>query len=77
VIKFENFQRKTPEVVNKVFTFLEVKSLSTMENRQQNRIPYERKISCEERQYLYEAYKADIGQLEQLLGWDCSDWKQV
>jgi hypothetical protein len=64
-------------VVNKVFSFLGVKPLSKVKNRQQNRIPYERKISREERRYLYEAYKANIGQLEQLLGWDCSDWKQV
>lgn len=77
VIKFEDFRNNTPQVVNKVCTFLGVKPLLKMKNRQQNRIPYERKISGEERRHLYEAYKADIGRLEQLLGWDCSDWKQV
>jgi Sulfotransferase domain len=76
VIKFDDFRKHTPEVVNKVFTFLGLKSLSKVKNRQQNRIPYERPITDEERVYLYEAYKADIAQLEQLLSCDCSDWKE-
>jgi hypothetical protein len=77
VIKFDDFRKNTPDVVNKVFTFLGVKPLSVVKNREQNRIAYERTVTREERQYVYEAYKADIERLEQLLGWDCSDWKQV
>ena len=76
IIKFDDFRKKTPEVVNGVFSFLGVKPLSTVRNREQNRIPYERKITPEERRFLYNAYKADIARLEQLLGWDCSDWKE-
>lgn len=76
VLKFDEFRRTTPEVVNGVFRFLKVGPLAKVENRQQNRIPYERKITPEERQYLYAAYKDDIARLEQLLGWDCSDWKE-
>jgi hypothetical protein len=48
-----------------------------VKNREQNRIPYERKITPEERQCLYEAYKEDIARLEEWLGWDCFDWKEV
>ena len=76
VIKFDDFRKNTPDVVNKVFAFLGLRSLSKVKNRQQNRIPYERPITAEERVYLYEAYKADIAQLEQLLSWDCSNWKE-
>ncbi len=76
VIKFEEFRKDTSEVVNGVFRFLGVEPLSKVENRQQNRIPYERKITGEERQYLYDLYKDDIARLEELLGWDCSDWKE-
>lgn len=77
VIKFENFRKNTPEVVNGVFEFLGVPPLKTVKNREQNRIPYDRRITLEERRYLYGFYEDDIVRLEELLGWDCSDWKQV
>jgi hypothetical protein len=77
VIKFEEFREKTPEVVNDVFSFLGVKLLTKVKNREQNRIPYDRKLTSEERRYLYELYQEDISKLEKLLNWDCSDWKRV
>jgi hypothetical protein len=75
VIKFEDFRKRTPEVVREVFRFLGVKPLAKIKNREQNLIPYERKIAPEERRYLYDLYEQDIARLEQLLNWDCSDWK--
>jgi hypothetical protein len=77
VIKFEEFRKQTANVVNHVFRFLGVKPLVRIKNREQNLIPYERKITPEERQHLYAQYEEDIARLEQLLGWDCSDWKAV
>ncbi|HYK23125.1 MAG TPA: hypothetical protein VEU75_00515, partial [Candidatus Acidoferrum sp.] len=74
-IKFEEFRKRTPDVVNEVFRFLGVKVLAKIKNREQNLIPYERKITPEERRYLYSLYENDIAQLEKLLNWDCSDWK--
>ncbi|MEP6601308.1 MAG: sulfotransferase domain-containing protein [Nitrospirota bacterium] len=76
VIKFEEFRSRTPKVVNEIFAFLEVKPLARVRNREQNLIPYERKITFEERQNLYGFYKEDIVRLEELLNWDCSDWKK-
>ena len=75
VIKFEEFRRKTGEVVNDVFRFLGVTPLEKIKNREQNRIVYERRITAKERSYLYDLYKDDIARLERLLSWDCSDWK--
>ena len=77
MIKFENFRKNTPTVVNGVFTFLGVPPLKTVKNKEQNRIPYDRRITLEERRYLYGLYEEDIARLEKLLDWDCSDWKQV
>lgn len=77
VIKFEEFRKRTADVVNDVFRFLGVKPLARIKNREQNLIPYERKITAEERQHLYAHYKEEIARLEQLLGWDCSDWKAI
>jgi hypothetical protein len=75
IIKFEDFRKRTPEVVNEVFSFLGVTPLPKIKNREQNRIAYERKIAPEERRYLYDIYKEDIARLEKLLSWDCSDWR--
>jgi hypothetical protein len=77
VIKFDAFQKKAPQVVQEVFAFLGVAPLKMVKNKKQNRIPYERSITPEERAYLYELYKTDIARLEELLNWDCSDWKKV
>jgi hypothetical protein len=77
LIKFDDFRKNTSQVVNNVFGFLGLKPLPQVKNREQNRIAYERKITPEERHYLYQIYQADIARLEQLLGWDCSEWKQV
>ena len=77
VIKFEEFRRRTAEVVNDLFSFLGVDPLANVRNREQNRIRYERRMTPEERRYLVDIYRPDIVRLEELLGWDCSDWKQV
>jgi len=77
IIKFEEFRRHGPEVVNEVFRFLGVAPLDSVKNRQQNRIRYERHMSRQERKYLVDLYRDDIRRVEELLGWDCSDWKQV
>jgi len=77
VIKFETFRKKTPHVVNDAFAFLGVPPLQTMRNKEQNRIPYRRRITSEEKRYLYGFYAKDIDRLEKLLNWDCSDWKQI
>ena len=77
VIKFEEFRQRTAEVVNDVFRFLGVSPLPNVRNREQNRIRYERRMTPQERQYLVDIYRDDISRLEELLGWDCSDWKEV
>ena len=77
VIKFDDFRARTHEVVNDVFRFLGVAPLTKLKNREQNLIPYTRQITPDERRYLYSLYRDDIARLEQLLGWDCSDWKAV
>lgn len=77
VIKFDDFRTRTRAVVTAVFEFLGVPPLETIANKEQNLIPYERGMTKEERCYLYDIYREDITKLEALLGWDCSDWKEV
>ncbi len=77
VLKFENLRQNTDEVVNGVFRFLGVPPLAKLKNKEQNKIPYQRRMTPEERAYLYDFYREDIAKLESYLGWDCSDWKKV
>jgi Sulfotransferase domain len=77
VIKFDDFRNKPREILAAVFDFLGVAQLETVANKQQNLIPYDRRITPAERRHLYEIYQSDISKLEALLNWDCSAWKEV
>jgi len=75
IIKFENFRDKNRETLDEIFRFLGVKPLNWLRNKDRNVVPYEREITLEERKHLYRIFADDIAELEQMLGWDCSDWK--
>jgi Sulfotransferase domain len=75
VIKFEEFQDNNRETLNGIFEFLGVKPLRMIRSKDRNVVPYERAISDEEREYLFGIFAGEIVRLEEMLGWDCSDWK--
>jgi len=75
VIKFDDFRSDWHKTVTSVFEFLGVDPSVPLKNKEQNLIPYERRLTAEERRSLYEIYRSDISKLEGLLKWDCSDWK--
>ena len=74
VIKYEEFCARQREMVEAVFRFL---NLSPVRFRavEAHDISYARKIRDEERAAVREILQSDIGRLEALLGWDCSDWR--
>ena len=74
VIKYEEFRARQREVVEAVFRFL---GLSPPRFRavEAHDIPYARKLRDEERGAVREILESEIGRLEALLGWDCSDWR--
>jgi hypothetical protein len=74
IIKFEEFQNKKLETLGAIFRFLGVEPVSSLD-KDRNIVPYEREITGEERKYLYSSFADNIAGLEQMLGWDCSDWK--
>jgi hypothetical protein len=76
VIKFEEFRKNQPAVLNSIFTFIGIKPLGNIRNKERNPIPYQREITGTERRYVYKLFQEDIAKLEKLLGWDCSDWKE-
>src|SRR5205085_487683 len=77
VIKFDDLRRDYRAVSGKIFNFLGVPPFPQLKNREENVINYARRMSQSEREYLFSIFKNDIARLENLLGWDCSDWKPL
>ena len=75
VIKFEQFRDKNREAIAEIFHFLDVRPFAWLRNKDRNIVPYEREVSPEERKHLYTIFAEDIAKLEEMLGWDCADWK--
>jgi hypothetical protein len=76
VIKFEDFRKNQPAIINSIFTFIGIRPLGNIRNKERNPIPNQREITGTERRYVYKLFQDDIAKLEKLLGWDCSDWKE-
>ena len=75
VVKFEDFKAKQRQTLASIFSFLGRKPVRSLRNKDRNVVPYERAINWEERVFIYNLFAEDISKIEQLLGWDCSDWK--
>ena len=74
-VKFEAFKASQREVLASIFSFLGCKPLRSLRNKDRNIVPYERAMNWEERVFLYNLFADDIAKVEQLLGWNCADWK--
>jgi sulfotransferase family protein len=75
VVKFEEFREQQRETLASIFSFLGRKRLRSVRSKDRNVVPYERAMNWEERVFLYHLFAQDIANVEQMLGWDCSDWK--
>jgi hypothetical protein len=75
IVKFEEFREKQRETLASVFSFLGLDPLRSVRSKDRNVVPYERVMNWEERISLYNVFAEDIAKLEQMLGWNCSDWK--
>jgi len=75
IVKFEDFRDRKQETLNGIFEFLGVKPLRAVRDKDRNVVPYERAMTPEERKYLSTIFAVEIAKLEQMLGWNCSDWK--
>jgi Sulfotransferase domain len=75
IVKFEEFKEQPRETADAILSFLGLEPLRSMRNKDRNVVPYERVMNWQERVFCYSALSDDMAKLEQLLGWDCSDWK--
>jgi hypothetical protein len=74
-VKFEEFRDKQRETLTSIFSFLGLKPLRSVRSKDRNIVPYRRAMNWEEKVFLYNLFAEDIAKVEQLLGWNCSDWK--
>jgi hypothetical protein len=74
-VKFEQFRKKQRETLASIFSFLNCKPPRSIRSKDRNIVPYERAMNWEERVFLYNHFAEDIAKVEQMLGWNCSDWK--
>jgi hypothetical protein len=75
IIKFEEFQDKKSETLDAIFRFLGLEPVVSPRDKDRNIVPYERQMTHEERKVLYEIFAEDVAKLEQMVGWNCADWK--
>ncbi len=75
IVKFEDFRDRKQETLDEIFEFLGVKRLRGVRDKDRNIVPYERAMRSDERKYLSGVFSAEMTKLEQMLGWDLSDWK--
>lgn len=75
VLKYEEFRRDPRPMLDRMFDFLGVHRLRRFKNKKRNVGSYSRKLSAEEREYASAIFETDIAKTEELLGWDCRDWR--
>ncbi|MEY2543498.1 MAG: hypothetical protein QOE81_959 [Verrucomicrobiota bacterium] len=75
VLKYEDLRANPFPVLDRIFDFIGVRSLSRLKNKKRNVGSYSRKITPEERVYAAAIFDEDINKVEALLGWNCSDWR--
>jgi hypothetical protein len=75
IIKFEEFRDKNRETLDLIFDFLGVRRLRAIRSKDRNVVPYAREMTAAERKHLYTIFADEIVRIEQMLDWDCSDWK--
>jgi hypothetical protein len=75
VLKYEDFRANPFPILDRIFDFLGLRGVPRLKNKKRNLGSYSRKVTTEEREYATDIFDDDITSVEELLGWDCSDWR--
>lgn len=76
-IKYDDFFNDQEITINKIFDFLSVDlTLFKYQKKVIHKLSYERKITKIEEDFLSDFFSPEIEKVENLLGWDCSNWKK-
>ena len=77
-IKYEALLENQESTVEQILNFLNASAIDhKIQLDKIHTIPYENKISKKEFDYLSDFYKNDIKKVEDMLGWECHDWKNA
>ena len=75
VLKYEEFRSNPSPTLDRMFDFLGVDRLRRYKNKKRNVGSYSRKLTSKERGFAAGIFEADINKVEDLLDWDCRDWR--
>ncbi len=75
-LKHEELRNYPHETLKKICHFLDVPPFQKIEPKTIHSRPYISQIENKDRSYLINLFKNDINQIEQILDWNCSDWKK-
>jgi hypothetical protein len=76
VIKSENLKNNLGKTLSEIAKFLDVADFKAVQHKEVYARPYITVMTNEERDYLRHIFYYTVKELEQILGWDCSDWLQ-
>jgi hypothetical protein len=74
ILRSDELQNSPQAALAQVTDFLGVERCQAVRPRNVNTRPYEGSMSASMRTRLCEVFAAEIRTLEQMFGWDCSDW---
>ena len=75
MLKTEEMTANPQAALDSICRFLNVAPHQFSQSRHLNARDYERPMTDDERAYLLEVYEPHIAAVENLLGWDCTDWR--
>jgi len=74
-IKHEELRCDPNKALKEISRFLGVSPFRHVYGHDVHSRTYVSELSDEDREFLSEAYSKEIGRVESMLGWDCSDWR--
>ncbi len=74
VIKQEELRADHNATLSSIWEFLEIQAIPPVDPLKRHVGDYSEPMSAEDRDFLKGLYEYEIKGLEQMLGWDCSDW---
>jgi hypothetical protein len=74
IMRSKDLREKPENVLCDICRFLNISDFENIRLKEVHSRPYTSSISSEERDFLQKTFFYEIKELEELLGWDCSDW---
>jgi len=76
VVRYEDLRNDTRETMRRIFDFLEIDPIDVIEGYRSHEGKYSQPMSKEAADFMMEYFEDEISRLEDMLGWDCSEWRR-